>query len=206
VTVAERVSYLSRKRKFELFMETIRPGPTTTVVDVGVGDVGFGGEGAFSTENFFEEFYPWPENVTAVGLHDGKMFTERYPDVTYVKADGCSLPFRDDHFDAYFSNAVIEHVGGGDRQRRFVEEAVRVATSVFLTTPNRRFPVEVHTRMPFVHWLPRETAHRWYERLGKAWAKDISLLDARELRALFPAGVGVRIVNLRMTLIAVVSR
>ena len=26
--------------------------------------------------------------------------------------------------------------------------------SVFVTTPNRWFPLEVHTLLPFVHWLP----------------------------------------------------
>ena len=38
---------------------------------------------------------------------------------------------------------------------------------VFITTPNRRFPVEVHTRLPFVHWLPDRTAHRVYRAVGK---------------------------------------
>ena len=187
-------------------MELMRPGPATTVLDVGVGDVGFGEAEQCATENFFEEFYPWRENVTAVGLHGGRLFAARYPAVRYVQADGCELPFADREFDLYFSNAVVEHVGDRERQRRFVAEAVRVAERVFLTTPNRWFPVEVHTRLPFVHWLAPAAAARWYERLGKPWAKELNLLRPGELRALFPPGVPVRVVNLGMTLVAVVDR
>jgi len=41
-----------------------------------------------------------------------------------------------------------------------VAEALRVAPRVFVTTPNRWFPIELHTRAPLVHWLPDAAAHR----------------------------------------------
>jgi SAM-dependent methyltransferase len=173
-------------------------------VDVGVDEVGFGdagGQAGCATHNFFEELYPWPERVTAVGLHDGAGFEMRYPGIGYVQADGCELPFEDGAFDLYFSNAVIEHVGGEERQRAFVAEAVRVATRVFLTTPNRWFPIEVHTRLPLVHWLPPSAAGRAYELARKPWAKENRLLGPAELRRLFPGPV--RVVNLGMTLVAI---
>ena len=71
---------------------------------------------------------------------------------------------------------------------------------VFLTTPNRWFPIEVHTRLPLVHWLPDPVAARAYDLVGKPWAKENHLLGTAELRALFP--VPVRISNLGMTLVA----
>jgi SAM-dependent methyltransferase len=151
--------------------------------------------------NFFEELYPWPHRITAVGVHDGTAFRRRYPQVRYVQGDACALPFADGEFDLYFSNAVIEHVGGDERQRAFVREALRVAGRVFVTTPNRWFPLEVHTRLPFVHWLPEPAAHRAYELARKSWAKENRLLGPRELQRLFP--VPVRIVNLGMTLVAI---
>ncbi len=77
-----------------------------------------------------------------------------YPSARYVQGDALELPFADGEFDVVFSNAVIEHVGGREQQRRFVEEALRVARRAFITTPNRWFPVEVHTLLPLVHWLP----------------------------------------------------
>ena len=82
-------------------------------------------------------------------------FAAAFPQVRAVRADGRELPFADGEFDLGFSNAVVEHVAGGrDGQRRFVHELCRVAQRVFVTTPNRWFPLEVHTLLPFVHWLP----------------------------------------------------
>src|SRR5438093_5830985 len=154
VTLADRVSLRSRRRKLALFMETMRPTAATSVLDVGVDELGFGEtHTGCATINFFEELYPWPERITALGLHPGAGFKARYPEIPYVQADACALPFPDNAFDVYFSNAVLEHVGGRERQRAFVDEALRVATRVFVTTPNRWFPVEVHTRLPLVHWL-----------------------------------------------------
>ena len=102
-----------------------------------------------------------------------------------------------------FSNAVVEHVGDRERQSRFVSEALRVGRSVFLTTPNRWFPVEVHTRLPLVHWLPERAAHRAYDLAGRPWAKENHLLGPRDLRALFPAERAVAIHNLGLTLVAI---
>lgn len=201
--LVDAVSLRSRRRKLALFLETMRPTPETRVLDVGVDDHAFGERpDRCATLNFFEEHYPWPERITAVGQHEGRRFAERYPAARYVQADALDLPFADGEFDVYFSNAVIEHVGGRDAQRRFVAEALRVAPRVFVTTPNRWFPIELHTRAPLVHWLPDAAAHRAYDLIRKPWAKENHLLGPRELRSLFPGEV--RIVNLGMTLAAIV--
>lgn len=202
--LVDSISLRSRQRKFALFMETMAPTAETTVLDVGADDSGFGEvyEGC-GTLNFFEELYPWRERITALGEHDGARFRENYPGTRYVQGDALDLPFADGEFDVVFSNAVIEHVGGREQQRRFVEEALRVAGRAFVTTPNRWFPVEVHTRLPLVHWLPDRLAHRGYDLAGKPWAKDNCLLGPGDLRDLFPPEA--RIVNLGMTLAAIVA-
>ena len=102
-----------------------------------------------------------------------------------------------------FSNAVIEHVGGRDRQRKFVTEAIRVGRRVFITTPNRLFPVEVHTRLPLVHWLPDSLSHPAYRAAGKEFATDVQLFAAAKPRRAVPGRV--RIVSLGLTLVAIVD-
>ncbi len=192
--VASRVSMRSRERKLRLFLDLMAPGPETTVVDVGVTDAPFG---AGSTDNFFEALYPWPERITAVGHTELERFATAFPSVTAVRADGRSLPFADGAFDLGFSNAVVEHVAGGrEGQRAFVHELCRVASRVFVTTPNRWFPLEVHTLLPFVHWLPpgpRSRVLRFEDVLDPLGRKDFA--------ALFPYSV--RVINTGMTLIAV---
>jgi hypothetical protein len=184
----------SRERKLRLFLELMRPGPETTVVDVGVTDAPFG---AGSTDNFFEARYPWPERITAVGNTGLERFRAAFPAVTAVQADGRELPFADGAFDLGFSNAVVEHVAGGhDGQRRFVHELCRVASRVFVTTPNRLFPLEVHTLLPFVHWLPADARSRLIP-----FDDVLDPLTPKAFASLFPYSV--RVVNSGMTLIAV---
>src|SRR3984957_10136333 len=140
--VAARVSLRSRERKLRLFLDLFRPGPDTTVLDVGVTDAPFG---AGSTDNFFEAHSPWPARITAVGHTELGRFRAAFPAVRVVRSDGRALPFADGEFALGFSNAVGE----------FVAELCRVARRVFLTTPNRLFPLDPHTLLPFVHWLPQ---------------------------------------------------
>ena len=201
--LTDAISLRSRQRKLRLFLDEMQPTSETTVLDVGADELAFGEGGGCGTLNFFEELYPWPDRITALGLHDGAGFRERYPAVRYVQGDACALPFGDGEFEVVFSNAVIEHVGGRERQRRLVLEALRVGRRIFLTTPNRRFPVEVHTRLPFVHWLPDAVAHRAYDLVGKGFAKELDLLSPGTLASLFPGRV--RVVNLGLTLVAIVD-
>jgi hypothetical protein len=66
-----------------------------------------------------------------------------------------NLAFPDACFDVAFSSAVLEHVVWGDQVTFFVLELLRTCLSVFLTTPDRPFSIEVHTFLRLIHWLPK---------------------------------------------------
>ena len=100
----------------------------------------------------------------------------------FVVADGRAMPFARGSFDLAVSNAVVEHVGGIEEQRQFVAEHVRVARSWVITTPNKWFPIESHTAVVFLHWLPRWRARR---------EEFTRLLSRREFKRLLPAGTQV---------------
>ena len=153
------------------------------MLDIGVDDFGFGEHAGCGTLNFFEELY-WPTRITALGLHEGGRFRERYRQTRYVRGDALALPFEDGAFDIAFSNAVIEHVGGREEQRRFVAEALRVARRAFVTTPNRWFPLEVHTAAARALAAGAARTPR-YDLARKPWAKENHLLGPGALRDLF---------------------
>jgi SAM-dependent methyltransferase len=205
--LAARASLRNRRRKLALFMEAMRPGPETRVVDVGVGDTPFGTEpGVAATHTFFEALYPWPAQITAVSDVPLPNFALAFPSISTVVANGLELPFADDEFDVAFSNAVVEHVGGRDDQRRFVAELCRVAPRVFVSTPNRWFPVETHTLVPLVHWLPRRHADRAMHALRRENWDQIELLSSHELLTLFPPTMNARAVESRITVSVVAAR
>lgn len=139
-----------------------------------------------------------------------------------VGADGCMLPFRDNAFDVVFSNSVIEHVGGLDKQRKFAAEIARVGRSFWVQTPNRGFPIESHLLLPFVHQLPKAwrpaIVNRFtgWELLFHPTASqrqyylhhflhELRLLSAADLQSLFPDSELVRekVCGLTKSLIAV---
>ncbi|HEY9217543.1 MAG TPA: methyltransferase domain-containing protein [Phenylobacterium sp.] len=182
MSLADRISAESRRKKFDQFLSMTSPRPGETIVDVGVNVQEYS-----EADNYLERHYPHPENITAIGLQDMEPFQARYPKVRAIKGDGRGLPFSDDEFDIAYSNAVIEHVGGRDDQRHFLRELLRVGKRGYLTTPNRLFPVEVHTRLPLLHiLLPKAGFDAVLRALGKGWAAGnyMHLLSKKELRTL----------------------
>ena len=182
---------------FQLFMETIHPGPDTTVLDVGVTS-----DESHKESNYFEQLYPYPQNITCVGTEDGSHLTRRYPGLRYQQVRPMEpLPFSDGEFNVAFSNAVVEHVGSRTAQRAFVDELCRVAKSFFVTTPNRWFPFEHHTGLPLLHYLPasafRALLHNTQYR---HWADEanLNILTAGELARLFPSSVKVEVRSVRL--------
>ena len=139
-----------RKKMFTVFLRTSGIAANDTVVDVGVTS-----DRSYYHSNYFEAWYPHKSRITAVGLDDASFLEQQYAGVKFVQADGRSLPFENDAFDFAHSSAVIEHVGSRDMQVRLLRELWRVARKgIFVTTPNRWFPIEFHTVLPFLHWLP----------------------------------------------------
>lgn len=192
----------SREEKWRLYERTFPPRRGERILDVGASSFD-----DLPGENYFLSRYPYPEQLTAVGVDDLEGLGSRYPGATFVQADGRKLPFPDASFDVVHSNAVIEHVGPLLDQARFVSELVRVGRSGFVTTPNRWFPFEAHAHLPFVHWLPRGPM---LALLGRAGHEDwnVWLLSRPGFRRLFPPGVSTVIQAQRMagwpaTLIAI---
>lgn len=184
ISLASKISMHFRKNMFRKFMEVMQPQPNYKVLDIGVTN-----DDTYQESNYFEKMYPYPSQLMCVGTENGSHLTEKYPGLQFqMITPGHPLPFKDKEFDIAFSNAVIEHVGNAASQASFVREMARVSKTFFITTPNRWFPVEFHTAIPFLHFLPKKTYRSILSMMGESyWSKEenLNLLSKKELWALF---------------------
>jgi hypothetical protein len=169
---------------FERFLIILKPTPRCTILDLGVT-----AETGSPEANYFERWYPHKDRITCAGVEDAFHLRRLYPELSFRRIRPHEpLPFDGGQFDIVFSNAVVEHVGSTAQQQFFIEEAIRVSRRFFITTPNRWFPVEMHTALPLLHYLPPPLHRRVLSAIGhEYWATEdhLNLLDARSLRRLF---------------------
>jgi 2-polyprenyl-3-methyl-5-hydroxy-6-metoxy-1,4-benzoquinol methylase len=166
-----------RRERYQRFVSLCAVGPHDSIVDIGAGRGG--ALAVFNDVNPITEVdvRPYPEAV-------------RRPNISFVRADGCDLPFPDDEFDVAFSNSVIEHVPP-ERQALFAAEIRRVAHRYFVQTPNKWFLIEPHYQVPLFQFLPRRCQRFLNGHFSLGWQKrghweEITLLSARDVRRLFP--------------------
>jgi ubiquinone/menaquinone biosynthesis C-methylase UbiE len=175
-----KIAAHQRRKMFARFLADTRVGADDTVLDVGATS-----ERTYEASNYLEAWYPHKDKVTAIGLDDASFLTSLYPGMRFLRADALALPFADAAFDVVHAAAVIEHVGAFERQRGLLRECCRVARrAVFVTTPNRWFPIEFHTVLPVVHWLPKPLFRDLMRCTGRSFFADeanLNLMTAREM-------------------------
>jgi SAM-dependent methyltransferase len=184
-------SLKARRAMFDEFVARVGLRPDDRVVDIGVTP-----DTSLRDSNAFVKFFPRKDHLTVTTVEDASNLEQVFPGVHFVQTEGVALPFGDGEFDVAHSSAVLEHVGDRDRQRAFVHEVCRVSHRFFLSTPNRWFPLELHTFLPVVHWLPQPTHQAVLRSCGLGfWAEtdNLNLLGAHDLLALFPPSATVHL-------------
>ncbi len=198
-SLAVRVAGMMRRQMYVRFLEVGKIQATDTILDVGATS-----DRSYDSSNYLEAWYPHKNQLTAVGLDDAGFLVDEFPGVRFIRANGKALPFADESFDVVHCSAVIEHVGSRTEQARFILELLRVSRRVAcLTTPNRWFPVEVHTRLPLAHWLPPRNFRWLLQRLKLPFFADeanLNLLGRADLVSLCASLKPQRLVLERMRL------
>ena len=171
----------SREKKYNDLLNFANLSLNSLILDAGVAD-----EEYSPFDSYFEKKYPYSKNISALSIYPLNKFKQRYPEINVVTYEGYRFPYDDKQFDLAVSNAVIEHVGGHDRQLKFITELCRVSEKFYFTTPAREFPVEMHTNIPILHWLPKKLFDKILTMIGKGWATGpyMNLLTKNELRNL----------------------
>lgn len=90
--------------------------------------------------------------------------------------------------DLVLSSATIEHVGSYNNQKRMIENIGLLTNKIFfITTPYRFFPIEIHTKIPLLHFFPKKIFRKIlnlfnYNFFSKE--KNLNLLSINELKVI----------------------
>jgi 2-polyprenyl-3-methyl-5-hydroxy-6-metoxy-1,4-benzoquinol methylase len=167
-----KVLLQTRTKAYSDFINEFNPSENCTILDVGVS------ENTHPSSNLLERLYPYKNNITGISTDNFDNLELVFPGFKFIQADGRDLKFNNNSFDISYSHAVIEHVGSFTQQKKFISELLRVSVyGVFFTTPSRWHPIDSHTGLPFIHWLPRTLHHKIYSMLGKDMYASIDKLN-----------------------------
>ena len=189
--LASRISFYVRLKIFSSFMEIMKPDLHALILDIGVTP-----DQKLPESNFFESLYPYKDRIVATSIENASFLEEIYPGITFIQTEKDRLPFKDQSFDIVFCSAVLEHVGDRDHQCCFIQELLRVSRKFFIITPNRQFPVEFHTFLPVIHWLPKPLHQMLLKKFRMDfWSRtqNLNLHTPHSLLSLFPSHIEVHL-------------
>jgi SAM-dependent methyltransferase len=133
-------------------------------------------------------------NLKAIGVDSGKMFVFNAR-TSFLIADACSLPFTLKSFNLVLAFSLVEHIHEDCRQE-FYEEVrkVLIDDGIFvMQLPNRYFPIEQHSFLPLVGYLPSRLHSAFYHDYVNVPSKDetVGELIKRGFKIVGVVGYGV---------------
>ena len=157
---------------YDYFSKSLSINEKYNVLDIGTTDI------VNNHENIFIQKYPFKEKITCLSNQKLIEIEKEYPEIKTEVGDGRKMNFSDNCFDVVHSNATIEHVGSYDNQLQFIKECYRVSKKlVFIQTPNRFFPLDFHTKLPLIHFLPGPFHRFLLKVFGLKFYSDINNLN-----------------------------
>ena len=176
----KKITLNARNEFFNLFLLNNNYSIDKSIIDIGTTP------SIDSEQNFFLESVKDNPNITCLSNQDCRILQKKFKNIKKVIiGDARDTLLEDNSFDIVHSNATIEHVGSFENQVLFVREMLRSSKeSVFIQTPNRLYPLEFHTILPFIHWLPKKI-HRKILKFFKldfySREENLNLLTIKEL-------------------------
>lgn len=134
-----------------------------------------------------------------VGIDPALKEERRSPDgVALYPGFSNRLDFPDDSFDVLMLANVYEHIFPEDRVASFAEmrRVLRPGGVVVGQIPNPYFPIESHSRLPFMGWLPMRLQLLYWKLSPAPWEHDFFVVTPKHLRRDAAAG-GMRLAMVR---------
>ena len=177
----QKITFKARNEFFNLFLVNNNYSKYKSVIDIG------STPSIEKEQNTFLENTKDNQNVTCLSNQDCRILQKKYKNIkNVIIGDAISTLLKDNSFDIVHSNATIEHVGSFENQVSFVREMLKISKeSVFIQTPNRLYPLDFHTILPFIHWLPKKIHRKILKFLKKDFyskEENLNLLTAKDLK------------------------
>ena len=193
----------SRLRRRQVFRERFWVTPRTRILDFGSGP-------GDHVASLLEGADYTPRNVYIADIDERAVNAgaRRYGFRAVPLTGEGKLPFGDGFFDIVFCSSMIEHYtlpkseiwlvrsesdfceAAWPKQQECAREVQRVGRNYFVQTPNKWFPIESHTWLPFVGYAPRWLLIGILRVTNRLWVKstqpDWHLLNKRQMKVLFP--------------------
>lgn len=173
--------FIKKKRDeiFEILKKNFKLYKSTKILDVGTTP------SLEPHENMIINKFKWKKNISCLSNQSLKKLKYQYPLTSFFRGDGRKMRFKKNKFDIVFSSATLEHVGSNKNQSKFINECYRVSKNlIFITTPNRNYPIDFHTRLPFIHLFPKKIHRGILKFFGENYLSkesNLNLLTEKDL-------------------------
>jgi len=179
-SVFEKIMSNARGKFLNIFIEKTKYSKKKTIIDIGTTP------SLDAVQNIMLSKLKNNKNITCLSNLDCKILLKKYPNIKKVIiGDGRDNKLPNNSFDIVHSNATIEHVGSYSNQLLFIKECIRISKKyVFIQTPNRFYPLDFHTILPIIHWLPKNIHRKILSFIGLDFyslEKNLNLLSINDL-------------------------
>ena len=176
----EKLLLKNREEIFKIFEKKVDYNDNMTLLDVGTT------ASRSKVHNIILQKTANNRNIVCYSNQDCSNLKQDYKNISkIVIGDGTKIEYDNNSFDIVHSSATIEHVGSEERQIQLIKECLRVSkNTVFITTPNRFYPIDFHTKLPLIHLLPKSIHRRLLKLLGLGFfakEENLNLMDKNQI-------------------------
>ena len=179
--IFQKITLKARNEFFNLFLVNNNYSKDKSIIDIG------STPSLEREQNIFLENIKDNQNVTCLSNQDCRILKKKYKNIKNILIGNAkNTMLENDSFDIVHSNATIEHVGSFENQVSFVREMFRISNeSIFIQTPNRFYPIDFHTILPFIHWLPKKIHRKILKFINLDFyskEENLNLLSIKDLK------------------------
>jgi len=177
---SDNIVLKKRKEMFEIIKKNINLNNINSVLDVGTTS-----DNSLESSNFLIKQFKSIKIKKSIS--DQKILNHNFFDMTFEASitENLNDNFYNLRSDLLVCSATIEHLGNFSTIKKGIDNIVNFSDKYFIiTTPNRYHPIEFHTKIPFIHFLPKEFHRKLLGFFGNEFfskEENLNLLSKKDL-------------------------